>query len=687
MKKQKRKSKKRQFILEERLSKLKIADIIAVASLWDINTDSTDSMDKKELIKYVAAHMRHKERIKHVIASLSEREKLILGVFSINSWSIEASYLYEYGIEESELGLCPYNVFSYDFSYYPRRSELKPKGLLGLLLLVRKRKYSSHGPIVYIVPSEFRDAIKAEFAARPSIEEMYVGDGDTRITIRDRRYEGYTLLNDLFTLLSLAATGIQLTPARAEIPKRTAEKIQEMLTVKSRDRLDSLIRLAYDLNLVTERIQNGKPVLMVREEAEKFLMLSREERVRLILDALTRYYNRAERAILHELKALEPDVWYDHATFYKMMRNLLLLRDEDRIDWLFEHPISIARSRVFKHLRQLGLLEEGKLYGGDSEAPREVFCLKPPLFGSTTEADRGGDGDGERGLIVQPNFEVIALPETSDYALFLLSRFAELKSIDRVRIFMLTRRALLNAMDNGITLAKMIEFLEREAKTEIPQNVLYTLKDWGEQYGRVELRAGLFLQADPELMAVIKEKEQIKRHLLKELSDSMVILDPSHRGVAAELIKEESLIYIEADDAVTATEVERAIGEYVVRRPSHTLFVIREEDVDRCHEALKKRGIFPRNYMLQSKGGGEGGEPHAPTHNYTMLRKRKRLLIEEAIRGEKMLRMVYLSGGYRETERLVVPYRVDEQYMEGYCHLREEHRVFRLDRIKWLEMV
>ena len=49
--------------------------------------------------------------------------------------------------------------------------------------------------------------------------------------------------------------------------------------------------------------------------------------------------------------------------------------------------------------------------------------------------------------------------------------------------------------------------------------------------------------------------------------------------------------------------------------------------------------------------------------------------------------MVYLSEGFRETERVIDPYEVGESYVEGYCLLQNEKRVFRRDRIKKVEML
>ncbi|MFV9676898.1 MAG: hypothetical protein ACNYVW_04525, partial [Methanosarcinales archaeon] len=216
----------RKIELEERLGKLTIDGIMSFASLWHLDSgDNARHMNnrkkrsKNALIKFVADCIRDKARVKTIVSQLSDREKQILGVFALNNWVLESLDLYRQEISESELGVFPYNVFSYDFySYYPRKSEIRARGILGLLLLVRVRKYGISGPIVYVVPEEFRETINTEFTSKPKTK-LSRKEQETITAIKS---EGYAFLEDLFLFLSHAAGGITLTPSLHELPKRTA---------------------------------------------------------------------------------------------------------------------------------------------------------------------------------------------------------------------------------------------------------------------------------------------------------------------------------------------------------------------------------------------------------------------------------------------------------------------------------
>ena len=244
--------------------------------------------------------------------------------------------------------------------------------------------------------------------------------------------------------------------------------------------------------------------------------------------------------------------------------------------------------KIFAHLRLLGLLEAGKI--GDNE--RDAFLLKPSFFGL-----REVNEERVKGIIVQPTFEIVALPETPEDVLFNLSRCSELKVADKVHIFTLTKKTLLNAIDKGMNAEKIIVLLQNNAKTEIPQNVLYSIEEWSKLYGSVGLKKGVFLDADPELMQVMKKK--MKEHLIKEISDSSVIID--REGVLSSLMKEEAGVFIEAVDEIAAAEVEKAIRKYVLRKPSEKVFVIEAENIEKCRTALKKKDIFPKDFVSEEK--------------------------------------------------------------------------------------
>ena len=82
---------------------------------------------------------------------------------------------------------------------------------------------------------------------------------------------------------------------------------------------------------------------------------------------------------------------------------------------------------------------------------------------------------------MQPNFQVL-LMEPYMPALYWLVRFGVLEQIGRVSRFTLTREALSRGLKQGTTIDEAIDFLEQHGQKALPQNVVYTLRDWARQY-------------------------------------------------------------------------------------------------------------------------------------------------------------------------------------------------------------
>jgi hypothetical protein len=88
-----------------------------------------------------------------------------------------------------------------------------------------------------------------------------------------------------------------------------------------------------------------------------------------------------------------------------------------------------------------------------------------------------------RSLVIQPNFQAF-LMEPHMPALYWLVRYASMEQIGRVSRFTLTREALHNGLSRqgpDATIDEVIAFLEGHNQKPLPQNVIYTLRDWARQ--------------------------------------------------------------------------------------------------------------------------------------------------------------------------------------------------------------
>jgi hypothetical protein len=90
-------------------------------------------------------------------------------------------------------------------------------------------------------------------------------------------------------------------------------------------------------------------------------------------------------------------------------------------------------------------------------------------------------------LIVQPNFELIALAPVSELLLATLDRFAERVNLEHIAQYRLTKASVTRAIQKGLHADTIQESLRQAAGGEIPQNVYYSLSEWERQARRVEI--------------------------------------------------------------------------------------------------------------------------------------------------------------------------------------------------------
>jgi hypothetical protein len=107
-----------------------------------------------------------------------------------------------------------------------------------------------------------------------------------------------------------------------------------------------------------------------------------------------------------------------------------------------------------------------------------------------------------KALVVQPNFQVL-LMEPYMPALYWLVRFGVLEQIGRVSRFTLTREALGRGLKQGASIDEALNFLEQHSQKALPQNVVYTLRDWARQYKEAsqEMRVPRLIEAPSEALA------------------------------------------------------------------------------------------------------------------------------------------------------------------------------------------
>lgn len=131
-------------------------------------------------------------------------------------------------------------------------------------------------------------------------------------------------------------------------------------------------------------------------------------------------------------------------------------------------------------------------------------------------------------IVVQPNFEVVVLGDRPDAAvLWRLARFTTPQPEGRVRRYLLERAAFSAALGRGASAADLVSLLEGLSRTPLPQNVQFSLRDWGASSERIKVW--------PDALFVEAEGVEDLSHLLGERMNALGLetLDGGHRVCVA----------------------------------------------------------------------------------------------------------------------------------------------------------
>ena len=436
------------------------------------------------------------------------------------------------------------------------------------------------------------------------------------------------------------------------------------------------------------------------------------------------------REVLGGLRRCPKDRWISYPHFYR-----LLVRSSEAFRHLAENPdggrgLSAGGATADELLRRmlratiawLGLIELGNpesfdlpLHKGGAASFRVTGLGRALLGGRATGrlehvAPRTNP---EAGLFVQPNLEVLAPPDLP-YARFIqLCALADLKSIDVMACFQITKEAFQGAMNRGMSGEDIRRFLKAHSATGLPDIVEALIGECESKHGEIEIGhgAGYLTVAREALLEELYAQEEISACLGPRLSPVAAALDLSTRPEAlfqalrrhgymprmahgVEGTEDEHLPVAfrssELSELVAfleaALETLRVGGsdsaetvDQLVRRFRRGLRHV--PDAQRLDALSRYRRAFERPFQRPSLDTGMRHLLHYRGENPATSQPGVRQLLGYAADHRLCVEIAY--GEEAEPEkRLVEPVSEDHAMLFAYCRARKGDRVFKLEKIR-----
>lgn len=128
-------------------------------------------------------------------------------------------------------------------------------------------------------------------------------------------------------------------------------------------------------------------------------------------------------------------------------------------------------------------------------------------------------------FVVSPTFTVTVMPGSSLTDLLTLARFLEIETVQTAGQFLLTRKSVRAAFDQGMSADDVISALESGSPHEVPGNVRFSVEDWYRSWSSVSLYRGFVLRVDESRRISFENSAAIASILGTHLAPGVWLLD------------------------------------------------------------------------------------------------------------------------------------------------------------------
>jgi hypothetical protein len=174
----------------------------------------------------------------------------------------------------------------------------------------------------------------------------------------------------------------------------------------------------------------------------------------------------------------------------------------------------------------------------DQDQNPTAFNLSPASATLASNMPIEGDDASWGRLIVQPNFELVALAPVSEALLIKLDRFADRVSLEHIAQYRLSKASVSRAIQMGLHTEQIHAILTQAVGGEIPQNVSYSLSEWERQARRVEIwpDATLLEVDDESTLDMLLAMPEMRNLFKRRLSPRLVEVNPAQLPIVQEIL-------------------------------------------------------------------------------------------------------------------------------------------------------
>jgi hypothetical protein len=149
-----------------------------------------------------------------------------------------------------------------------------------------------------------------------------------------------------------------------------------------------------------------------------------------------------------------------------------------------------------------------------------------------------------RKFIIQPNFDLLLL-EPDMPSLYSVLPFVQAKQIGQSSTLQLTQNALLRGMRSGLSIDGIVQILQTRCQNELPQNVVYSLRDWSKLYREAVISQVYLVEVPETLVQYIVTHEKFQKFAIRQVGPGVLAVasDSDLQTLKSALEKEKIVVH------------------------------------------------------------------------------------------------------------------------------------------------
>ncbi|MCD6459679.1 helicase-associated domain-containing protein, partial [bacterium] len=406
---------------------------------------------------------------------------------------------------------------------------------MGLFYCVENLKDAG---IYYFIPDEFKSPFKQLAEERiNSLVKRYDGEpAQAHISVNSVE------LSILSFLVIALKKEIKVNIGN-KLNKRTLNKIESLLNLSfdniSEGTIDNYIHDIFDYtrNVGFIKYENELDLPLI----EQWVKLPDADRKQLLFSGLI-FKNKYKSPVAQFARLLSflPDSRLFDINSLFVLCSLVSDVNLDCVSSFSKMPLDCYPVLLFYHL---GIIEL---------ASNDIHCycawkitVKGARFLKENVVENENHGQADN-IILQPNFELL-ISRTADFELlWKFYRIADLLQCDQMLRFQINKESIYRGLSTGIDKNSIIPLFEDNAKDKISQNVIYSLKEWCENYGSVYFMDIFLLRCKNKYIAdQIKLHPKIRDYIKGNFSDTDLFVCKEDYEILMEELKIQGFMPLE----------------------------------------------------------------------------------------------------------------------------------------------